>query len=530
MPKLILDGDAKGAVKAHGELTESQKRTKEGIDQIGKAAWETHRKMTEWAREQKKEQAAAAAEQKKMGEEAHKIILANEGPQERHNRRVQELGRLYVAGKLSLEQMDSALKRYNADMAHTAIIQQEAFGTKAIEAATGYFSALVGPGALITAATTALSNYRQQLTEIGNTLQAERSGMGQLMQLAALDRNPEAKRRALVGEAKQIYSSGATTSLGQAGNLLFQLESANITDPRQRKMIVDMLGSGVLPDAGQFSASIAAMRSAFPEMSPGQMIGMGITAGAISPGDASQIVAATGKSAQQLKALGFSPAFGMAAESILSRDYGGPSEGQVRLEQMLKHLEHDGFASDPSLRGKDPFTILRKIGAGGIGEGNLGKYAGGRMEAMSGLRSLIGNIDLLEQLTQQAGGSDEGLARRALSLAQATPEIDTARQAVASRNMRTLSRMPAATIEQLYQSMIDEQVAGSSAWREPILRAGAYIFGQTDAAKQVKLRESVGDPFYSRELQESVVRLLQSIDSKTTQQRVAPAASGRQEK
>jgi len=528
MPKLILDGDAKGAVKAHGELTESQKRTKEGIDQIGKAAWETHRKMTEWAREQKKEMSSAAAESKRMGDEARKIILDNEGPQERYNRKVGELSRLFVAGKLSLEQMDAALKRYRGELTSVVPAQESAFGASALSSATGYFTSLFGPAALVTGAIQILRNYKQELASIGQQLEGGRSGLGQLTQLASTAKDPSGKMRALTNEAKQIYASGATQTLGEAGQLVFTLESANITDPKQRKRIANMLSYGVIPEATRFSASIAALRSAYPDLSPDKLMGMGIVAALPSPGGAEQIIQAAGKSGEQMRALGWTPQFGLAATSILSRTYGGAEEGGVRLEQFAKQIERYGYAADPSLRGMEPFGLIQKIQKETGGDQNkLAKYLGHRMEAMQGFRTLANNLDEVRGLTAAAGGADGSLVDRAITLAQQTPEIDTARQGVASRNLKTLSRVPAANLESLYQSMVEQQVAGSPWYKEWIFRFGAGMFGQTEAAKQMQIREAVGDPFYTRELQESIVRYLQSIDSKT---RTAPAASGRQEK
>ena len=91
MPTLRLDGDASGAVKATSELNKKVKEVAKSFD------------LT--AREAKKLETAAA-----------QIVRANEGPQDRYNRKVAELSKLFVAGKLSVEQMDRALARRSTNL------------------------------------------------------------------------------------------------------------------------------------------------------------------------------------------------------------------------------------------------------------------------------------------------------------------------------------------------------------------------------------------------------------------------------
>lgn len=532
MPRLILDGDSKGAVRATQELTEAQK-------EHGKEVKKTEALYDAWSarlqdsfKKAQREIAAAKRESEELGRVAARIIQDNETPQDRYNRKVAELSRLFVAGKLNVEQMDQALARYRHELNQVAPAQDQAFGDRAGQQMTSFLLRYVGPGALLAGATAALQRYHQELQGIAATLQGDRSGLGELAQLAATSSDPQGKMASLVDEAKKISSMGAGTSLGEAGHLVFALESANITDPKHRELVAKALSYGTLRDANNFASSIAAVRSAFPDLTPGQTLGMGIVAGTISPGDASQVVAATGKSAQQLKALGYSPAFGLAAESILSRDYGGAQEGGARLEQMLKHLEHEGFATDPTLKGMDPIAMLRKIGAGGLGQENLRKYAGGRMEALQGFRSLIGNVDLLDQLTKQAAGGDEGLVNNMIDLAKQTPEIDASRQAIAAQNTRNIRRIPSVTPRQLIQSAYDEMAGDAGAFRSGILglTAWAHMNLDTEMQQRAELRsllENQGTNHISADLAASIRRYLESIDNKT---RDAPLRPGVQER
>jgi hypothetical protein len=521
MTKLILDGDSRGAVKAQADVAKAQEKVTKEVDQ-------SILRVDELRRRQKQALAEIAAELKK--EQA-----AKEKSNQTTQRAIQfwhEHGRIVA----------QTLGKQRSGLEQVKTAQELAFGAGAMQSMTNFFTSFFAPGAIVGGAIAMLREYRAELEGIGQELRGGRAGLGQLSQLAITSDDPNATMKRLVGEAKQIHASGATSTLGEAGELVFTLESAGIKAPKQRKMISDMLAYGVIPEARNFSASIAALRSAFPNLSPDQLTGMGIVAAIPSPGGAEQIIQHAGKSAEQARALGWNPEFALAGTSILSRAYGGASEGGVRLEQFMKQVEHYGFKHDPGLKGLDPFQTIERIQAITGGErSKLEKYVGNRMEALQGFRTLRNNLAELRTLTGMAASADSSVATGAIELARNTPEIDVARQAIASENARKQSRLPQVTTDELIAALANEAKAGRGGLMSGLIGSDFAVLRTigTESQKRRVLRESidgrveplgVGYGFSpSNELIEAIKRNelhLRSLDRKT---RGTPPPSGRQE-
>ena len=375
----------------------------------------------------------------------------------------------------------------------------------------------------------ALRNFKNEINAVGTALEGDRAGLGQLMHSAASDKNPAAARARYMGEAKRIYGTGATTSLGQAGELVFALEQAGL-NPSQRDKMARALRSGVLPEARTTTTAIAALRTAFPHLSPDQALGMGIYAGIASPGGADVLVQGAAKSAQQLKTLGWGPEVGLAATSLLTKAYPGQGEAATRLEQFTKQLERFGLQEDSSLRGMGPLETLDRIGArtkGGTDRPMLEKYLGNRSEAIQGFRSLYQMRSELGQLiggTALAGG---GFVDRAIGLAETTPEIGATTAKVGARNRRALSRLGPVTTSSLLESTRDDLAGGRGAFM-----TGMYDFDSwarsffPEWLKQINLRQMRNHPGLEGDTQEQIRLHLQNLDRKA---KTAPPASGVQE-
>lgn len=539
MPTLRLDGDASGAVKATSAINKEAAKIGPTFDK-------------------------ATASAKQLEKAAFQIVRANQGPLESYNSQMKLLAKLVIAGKLSHDQASIAAKRYhqelvrgtqstlhgiglelrarqlqtqmlqrmNAVVGQVGQAQSAAFGAVALQGLTSYLGAMVGPTALLTGAISALRSYRAELAAVGQQIEGNRGGLGQLMTLAMEEKTPalqEAKKAALMSEAKNIFASGATTSLPAAGEFLYQLEQAHL-GPKHRKLFAEAAATGVLPEAQTTARSIAALRSAFPDLSPDKLIGMGIYAGIASPGGVDELVQDAAKSAQQIKTLGWKPEFSIAATSLLTKAYPGKGEGGTRLEQFGRQLERFGLQADPALVGMDPLQTLEHIGSktkGGTDRKALETYVGNRGEAMQGFRTLYGMRRELKELIDGTATADGGFLTGAINLANNTPEINAARQVVASTNQRALDRLDAAQVQQLYQSLLNDSVTGRGAFGTGATETMFYLKSFTEAAQLHQLRQSLEEGAGSPGTQEAIRRHLQSLDAKT---RSAPAPNGRQEK
>lgn len=524
MPSMRLDGDASGAIKATAEFNREVKNIKSNFD-------------------------ASAASAKQLEKAAGQIIRANEAPLDTYNRKLKELAKLVTDGKLSHEQAGVAAKRYHADLQReqgktlsgyalelraqqnsremlarmsrevhsVGQAQSVAFGEAAAANVAGYFSMFVGPAALASGAISAIQEYRAELSKLGQELQGDRAGLGQLTQLAMTSDNPAAKMQQLMQQSREAFASGAALTLPAGGKLAFALDSAGITAPKDRKLALDLTSWGIIQNTEDFASGVAAIKDGFPKLSPGKILGMGIAAAVPSPGSAEGIATEAAKSAQQLKVLGWSPGYGLAQESILSRAFKGPQEGGTRAEQYMKQLEHHGFAYDPGIKGLDPFQTLERIGAktkGGTDRPVLEKYLGDRAEAIGGFRTLYDRRAELKNWTRVSEGSGEELVAGALDLARDTPEIDVARTAIAARNQRSLSRSRAQQTSDLYQAAVDESVSGKGALETWAIKLAGAFQGLSESMQEGSLRGWLAEGAGSQEWRDSVARYLQSIDRK----------------
>jgi hypothetical protein len=539
MPILKLDGDARGAVKATSDVAKGVKEIRDETDKSAKSADEWTRKVTDGLKQQRREKEENRRLDRQLGDEAKRLLLENETAQERYNRKIADLSRLFVAGKINLEQMDRALARYNLDLNQVVPAQQQAFGPSALASARAYFTGLFGPTALVASAVAILREYRNEVDAVSQGMQANIGGLGQLMTLAAVEATPEAqqkKKDALIAESYKIARMGAAPDLNRAGELVYQLEQAGL-NPEQRMQLARAKAIGVLPEAQNTATSIAALRTAYPNLKPDQASGMGIYAGIVSPGSVDTLVQDAAKSAQQLKTLGWNPEVGLAATSFLTKAYPGKGQGGTRLEQFTKQLERFGYQHDPGLRNLDPIATLKRIGAatqGGEDRPALEKYVGNRDEAIQGFRSLYQNRDQLQQLIKGTALADGGFLKRAIELAENTREIDTARQANASRTGRAIGLTGSAETRQLFQAAVDDEVRwrreqGASELITGYGRLKTWLMQMIESDSQLEERLRIGvrdNQIRDPELLETIRRHLASIDAKT---KAAPAGTGRQE-
>jgi hypothetical protein len=424
-----------------------------------------------------------------------------------------------------------AAERQQREQLRQASVRQRAEIDRMATSAAQYFGMFVGPAAIATAALDTMVRFNREIAAAGTKLEADRAGLGQLSQLAVVEKTPKNVMEALVAEAKDVYATGATGTLGEAGTFVNKLYQAGF-EKEQRGIAARALATGVLPEAVTTATSVAALRTAFPELTPNQVMGMGMFAGIASPGGVDQLIQDTAKSAQQLRALGYRPEFGIAATSMLTQAYPGQGEAATRLDAYGRQLERFGMKFDPKLRGMRPIEALGYIGEktkGFTDREMLENYFGGRQEAVGAGRTMYQKRLQIAELMAGTATADGGFLETAVDLAEGTPEINAARQAVASRNQRELSRMGPATTQQLLDAIRDEAVAGRGAVATRAIDFATWLssFASEDQ-KIASLRETARSQrgMYSPELLESIDRHLESVDSKT---KSVPLRGGRQE-
>jgi hypothetical protein len=134
MPKVTWTGDASSAERAANALAAAQEKV--------------NKKFAEGAKGAKSLEQAAAA-----------IVKANEGPQERYNRRLAEANAAYKAGKISVDDLTKATARYRQELQGAGDQGNKAFGPSAIANVRSYFTGLATVG-------TAISLIKSEFAEI----------------------------------------------------------------------------------------------------------------------------------------------------------------------------------------------------------------------------------------------------------------------------------------------------------------------------------------------------------------------------
>lgn len=263
MPKLILDGDAAGAVRATEGVT----------DKVAKL---------------KAEFKAAGIEALQLERSAKRIVEENATPQERYNSQIEHLSKLFVAGKISVEQMDRAVGNYGkqldeATKSHDRHKQahEGSFGGHAVSEILQYAAAAVTAEKGIELVTEALREQAEEkrraaenvagglqgadaLVNSGNPAQAKAIAE-QLMTSGLIPRNQQ-------GAAFDV--GGAIVQSGHANEAEFlqELAEKRIVQPQQLGELsqnVSKVEHGFGTGAGSFEEIVKKIRAAASESGVG---------------------------------------------------------------------------------------------------------------------------------------------------------------------------------------------------------------------------------------------------------------------
>ena len=423
----------------------------------------------------REEAARASAELARQGQRIRRDL---ETPLERYKRELMDLGRVYRAGQISQELFVRGARKLKSELLQTqvaaagvrrevnanAIAGRLAFGAPAARQLAGMVTGWASVATAVTVATSAVSAYNQEKNKAADDAQAGRRSASQLAQLAVTQSNtPEGRRAAqlaLENEAKRYYGLGAGESLEDSNNLTFKLNSASLNE-RDRGQLARAQASGLIGDAGSFSSGIAAFKSSFKDLSADQLLSKGLAVSRVSPSEANQLIEEVAKSGAQLKTLGFSEDFGLAAGAILSRTFKGASEGATRLDSFARNFERYGLQNDPSLRGLSGLDVIDEIARRDIlgNRAELEKLVGNRNEAIQGVRDLVTNRAELRQLAGESAEAGRiNLAREAGRLVNQDPVNKAARQANLARRKRELERIGQSDITNDIRAIRDARV------------------------------------------------------------------------
>lgn len=438
MPKLNLDADARKGVKAFADLDTAIKKTEKSLDKTEDAA-------------------------SKLERAAGRIARANEGPQERYNRKMAELARLVNAGKLSLDQAQAAAVRYQKQLDRAQQSGHKAFGNTALASLKSYAQGFFGVATAVNLVTQAL---REQAAERQRAVEGSKGavvGEAALAQLAVTQGDTLESRRAahqvLLRESRRQFGRGAGANRDEVGQELFKFVSAGLNED-DRNLGFDIKRANVIGNVGDAATAFAALTKSLGAKEVGSFddfLDQALAASEIAPAQANEIPLAAARAGGSAKALKLTDEFIIASTALLAGATGSASEGGTQLSALLKQIEKAAPGNE-LLKGKSGIDLIKAIASLPEAQQGIGGILGDRAEAITGFRTLRDNLPALEaQLGKQRAAQADNLAQQSISVALSDPNTLAAILEREAGNKTELSNLDSATNNLLTKAALDER-------------------------------------------------------------------------
>jgi hypothetical protein len=511
MPKLILDGDSRGAVRAMADL--------KGAVAAGGTEFE---KSARSARELEK----AAA----------RIVKENQGPQERYNSKIKELSTLVRQGKLSFEQAGVAAGRYRQELDGTSR------STNRLLTTIGGFASATAVIGKVTEALTAVGEAaRKSAQDVVNAV----GPLGELQQVAT---SPQDFAK-LVGQARGFISSGTFRGdqFGQAADVAFALRNAQYSDADVG--FIQQLGTSkqVKPEnLIRVAEGLKKYQDIFGVAEAGGIEAVGRKvwrAAGSTQSDFSTVAKAATLFGSEASALKYSDEEALAAFIAIEKASPGPEEAATRLRSMLTQIAKRGLS-----KGTLTDTVGSLVDRVKRGETAIGML--GETRAAAGLNILAApdrHADYRAQLASITAAQNQDIIRGSTYF-RADPSVSAAaalqREQGAYDSMVEESYSPQRNIYEAILSgrtrraaergkmdwffeELGQKTAGWLVPKEQVIRGEARGgFQHVSPETAVDIQNYLMRQLQSLESIDKKMDSLKSLDSKT---RRLPVLSGRQE-
>lgn len=397
--KLDIEANAGGAVKALNELNKALDATAKGAE-------------------------GAIAPSKALQAAAMRIKEAVE-PQERFNRKLQETKAALDAGLISQQQYEKQVKRLEEQLERAGKASGKTFSMDSIAAVGKMGLEVMGISNALSLAVQGMKEFDAERRKAADDAVRARSGIGQLSQLAASDKDPKAAFKALVAEADSYLAMGAAGDRGEAATLTFDLAAAGL-EKEDRAFAAKMRATGTLQNVGGLGAAYDAMRTALGAGEVGtfeEFAGKALAAGAAAPGTVEQLPVALARAGSSAKALGLNDESLLAAGAILAKEAGSPAEGGTKLAALLSGIQRAGV----DVKGMNFAQMIERFASENTGFGGVFKD---NDQAIGAFRTIAANITPVKDLERDIfAAQSQGLAMQAVGL----PNLDDSQRAA---NMR----------------------------------------------------------------------------------------------
>lgn len=378
MPTLRLDADAKKAAKAFDDLSKSVDKLDDKLE-------------------------LSTREAKKLEAQAKRIVDSNLAPQEKYNKKIEELAKHVKAGTLSMEQAQAQAMKYGQRLDDAGKKGENAFGRNALSGLASFASGWLSVGTAITAVIGTMQKVSVENKRVSDSFF---QGLGSVGQLQQVSTTPQEFQQNL-GFARSLVQRGIFSDIGQASDFTFATTSAGFSANEKEFLAGVGARKQVAPQGlTGFAQNLRKVQNLF-----GQGLALSeaadkltITSGG-TQADLSQTAAAVAQFSAASTALGFSGDTSLAALVLNEREAKNIDVGATQVAALLDAIDKEGL-NKGSLRASVE-GIQARVNAG---ENVFGVLKNKR--AVKGFRAISGDMAGFDQLASQIGGAKGALESR----------------------------------------------------------------------------------------------------------------------
>lgn len=340
-----------------------------------------------------------AKESQKLSALQKRLLRETETAQEKYNKKLDALKGLYDKNKISADKYNAAVVKIGREYETSSRAAKKAadagdraYGPNASQSLLSFASQLgtvLGPIALIRAGWDDVVQAKERAFEVNREA---RFSSGQLRQLA----NTQAEYDDLRSKQKELFTSGATKTLEQAGLVVFDITSSGLMNDDAFKIFKELGQTGTIKDLSSFSQAITRMSSAFGEGETGStkaIISKAFSASEFSSANVPQLLTATATVGPIASMLGLSDEETLAGVTALSKT-STAMEGATSLKALLfSTAEKEGF------EGLSLVERVQKLRGMNMSPGDMKKYLG-RKEGVRAYADLLKTGDVYDAALQ----------------------------------------------------------------------------------------------------------------------------------
>lgn len=369
----------------------------------------------------------AAKEAKELERSAKKTLDSIQTPQERYNKKVDELGKLYKAGKLDLEQYNRALQKQKDEL-HGVGRASESIGDIAKKWGT---------------VTVALVAAREALQAYVNEQKraAEKANESELpfAKLQSVAKSPEDYAN-LVAQAREFAKKGAVgRDLGSAAEIILEARNAGLTQS-DLAMMKKGAETGVLGDIPQAIRDVVGFQMTLDTakgMSGARIMNMAMGAQSVGKATSNQLLQQGMRATGPASTLGLSPQELMALEAVVISGSHTPEAGGERVAGLLKSL-----SLKPEFVGKPLAQSIRDIQAMGMSPVQLKSFLG-EDTALAGYQAISKNLPMFEKsMAEGVAGAQRDLVSERGEFGARDPVLKASRERRAAEAAEALATLP----------------------------------------------------------------------------------------